>query len=154
MSRLDPYLAFVTRNSHFSLFAAGTFLLLPACLFFLVLAFVAPSPDFYKKLLDPQMLGMGISCVMGILAWCALGLLLLKRSDPLWQIPCWGVGGLFGATAVVSSTAWLFKEPDPLELLLPVLIIGACTLFFSFRNIGRARASLERTRSLKRQISA
>lgn len=152
---LDPVLARKTRPWHLALFIIATLLVLPAGYVFAVVGMVAQDGGFsHISHNDGAMIfTAAVPSATGILAWAALGLLLMKPAHPRWHLACWSIVILFSVSAVPGCLYWFFEvlgwDSSGTEIDNAfVWIVGAAfvaaltSLAVAVRNIRLARRSL------------
>jgi hypothetical protein len=112
---LDPVLARKTRPWHLALFTIATLLVLPAGYVFVVVIMLTLDGGFgHISRNDGAMIfSAAIPSATGILAWAALGMLMMKPAHPRWHLVCWPFVMLFGISAVPGCIYWMVEVLSP-----------------------------------------
>ena len=141
----DPALARRTKVGHFTLFAIATAFALPAGFVFVVVAELAGGASFFES---TMLVAAVVPSFTGVLAWIALGLLMMRPSYPQWHLACWPFVMLFGITAIPGCLYWLSEENDPSFIItwivILALVVAVASIAVAVRNLGLARRSLAR----------
>lgn len=141
----DPTLARKTKAGHWLLFALATVLVLPAGFVFVAAAEMIGHASFMES---AMLAAATVPSITGVLAWIALGLLLMRPAYPHWHLACWPFVVLFGITAIPSCLYWLSEENDPAFFITWIvvfaLVAAIASIAVAVRSLGLARRSLGR----------
>ena len=141
----DPALARRTKAGHWILFAFATLLALPAAFVFVAAAEMIGHASFMES---TMLAAATVPSITGVIAWIALGLLLMRPSYPHWHLACWPFVILFGITAIPGCLYWLSEENNPRFFITWIVVFAlaaaVASIALAIRNLGLARRSLAR----------
>ena len=140
---LEPELWERSRTLHIVLFVLGTLMLAPAALAvwgaWMMLEFEAANDTSGVLAVITATLGSGL----GVFAWTAMGLLLMKRHDARWQRVCWNICAAFGGFNSLACLGWIIalvaeNGPDALIMLMIALMLASIVALAGGIHHGRA----------------
>ncbi len=141
----DPELARRTKAGHWLLFAFATLLALPAAFVFVAVAEAIGHASFMES---TMLAAATVPSITGVIAWIAVGMLLMRPSYPHWHLACWPFVILFGITAIPGCLYWLSEQNDPAFFITWIVVFALAAAIASIaiavRNLRLARRSLAR----------
>lgn len=141
----DPSLARRTKTGHWVLVVSATALALPAAFVFVAAAEMVGHASFMES---TMLAAAVVPSITGVIAWIALGMLLMRPAYPRWHLACWPFVILFGITAMPGCLYWLSEENNPGSFITWIvvftLVAAIASLAVAVRNLGLARRSLGR----------